>query len=110
VGPSGPETVATTTPPTAPEPTFPDGGSSRTEDAIVGAAIGAGIGAILGGRDGALAGGIGGAIGGAIGGRSGGLLGGVIGAGGRGGDRCVPRHWTGGGTNRGVIVDDFVLR
>ncbi|MGH7564479.1 MAG: hypothetical protein ACREK5_08650 [Gemmatimonadota bacterium] len=109
-----PEPVATATPPTAPAPTFPEGGSSRTEDAIVGAAIGAGIGAILGGRDGAIAGG----IGGAMGGRSGGILGGVIGAGGhRGGDRCVPRrgHWmepelTGGRRNPGVIVDDFVLR
>lgn len=110
VEPSGPEPVATTAPPTAPTPTFPDGGSSRTEDAIVGAAIGAGIGAILGGRDGAIAGGIGGAIGGAVGGRSGGLLGGVIGAGGgRGGDRCIPRgHWERPG--RAVIVDDFVLR
>ncbi|MGH7550662.1 MAG: hypothetical protein ACREK3_07905 [Gemmatimonadota bacterium] len=118
VEPSGPEPVATATPPTAPAPTLPEGGSSRTEDAIVGAAIGAGIGAILGGRDGAIAGGIGGAIGGAMGGRSGGILGGVIGAGGhRGGDRCIPRagHWmepelTGGRTNPGVIVDDFVLR
>jgi hypothetical protein len=109
--PSGPEPVATATPPTAPDPTFPEGGSSRTEDAIVGAAIGAGIGAILGGRDGAIAGGIGGAIGGAVGGRSGGLLGGVIGAG-RGGDRCIPRrsHWSGDRPSRGTIVDDFVLR
>jgi hypothetical protein len=111
VEPAGPEPVATTSPPTAPAPTFPDGGSSRTEDAIVGAAIGAGIGAILGGRDGAIAGGIGGAIGGAMGGRSGGLLGGVIGAGGgRGGDRCIPRgHWD-GRRSGAVIVDDFVLR
>lgn len=116
VEPSGPEPVATASPPTASPPTFPDGESSRTEDAIVGAAIGAGIGAILGGRDGAIAGGIGGAIGGAMGGRSGGILGGVIGSG-RGGDRCIPRrgHWiepelTGGRTNPGVIVDDFVLR
>lgn len=110
VEPAGPEPVATTAPPTAPTPTFPDGRSSRTEDAIVGAAIGAGIGAILGGRDGAIAGGIGGAIGGAMGGRSGGLLGGVIGAGGgRGGDRCIPRgHWDRPGG--AVIVDDFVLR
>jgi hypothetical protein len=110
VEPAGPEPVATTAPPTAPAPTFPDGRSSRTEDAIVGAAIGAGIGAILGGRDGAIAGGIGGAIGGAMGGRSGGLLGGVIGAGGgRGGDRCIPRgHWDRPGG--AVIVDDFVLR
>lgn len=116
--PSGPEPVATSAPPTAPAPTFPTGGSSRTEDAIVGAAIGAGIGAILGGRDGAITGGIGGAIGGAMGGRSGGILGGVLGAGGRrGGDRCVPRrgHWmepelTGGRANPTVIVDDFVLR
>ena len=110
VEPAGPEPVATTAPPTAPEPTFPDGRSSRTEDAIEGAAIGAGIGAILGGRDGAIAGGIGGAIGGAMGGRSGGLLGGVIGAGGgRGGDRCIPRgHWDRPGG--AVIVDDFVLR
>lgn len=117
VEPSGPDPVATTAPPTAPAPTVPDGGSSRTEDAIVGAAIGAGIGAILGGRDGAIAGGIGGAIGGAMGGRSGGVLGGVIGAGGRGGDRCVPRRgrWlgpelTGGRVQPTVIVDDFVLR
>jgi hypothetical protein len=113
VEPAGPEPVATTSPPTAPAPTFPDGRSSRTEDAIVGAAIGAGIGAILGGRDGAIAGGIGGAIGGAVGGRSGGLLGGVIGAGGgRGGDRCIPHrgHWDGPGRSGAVIVDDFVLR
>lgn len=110
VEPAGPEPVATTAPPSAPAPTFPDGRSSRTEDAIVGAAIGAGIGAILGGRDGAIAGGIGGAIGGAMGGRSGGLLGGVIGAGGgRGGDRCIPHgHW--GRPGGAVIVDDFVLR
>lgn len=69
----------------APVPTtFPDGGSSRTEDAILGAAVGASIGAILGGRNGAISGGVGGAIGGAVGGRRGGILGGVLGAGGRG--------------------------
>lgn len=85
----GPDTPATIPEPVATNPsplptTFPDGGSSRAEDAIVGAAVGASIGAILGGRDGALSGGIGGAIGGAMGGRGGGILGGVLGAGGRG--------------------------
>lgn len=114
VEPTGPEPVATTTPPTAPTPTFPDGGSSRTEDAVVGAAIGAGIGAIFGGADGALRGGIGGALGGAIGGRSGGVLGGVLG--GTSSRGRLPRRgggcWVdpGQGRSPAVILDDFVLR
>lgn len=91
-----PDPVATAPP--APETTtVPSGGSSRTEDAIVGAAIGAGVGAILGGRRGAIAGGLGGAIGGATGGRTGGILGGVLGGSGGGGacrpePRCHPRR------------------
>jgi hypothetical protein len=83
-----PDPVATA-PPTPETTTVPTGGSSRTEDAIVGAAIGAGVGAILGGRRGALAGGLGGAIGGATGGRTGGILGGVLG-GSSGGGACIP--------------------
>lgn len=84
-----PDPVATA-PTTTPDPTtVPTGGSSRTEDAIVGAAIGAGVGAILGGRRGAVAGGVGGAIGGATGGRAGGILGGILG-GSTGGGACIP--------------------
>lgn len=74
-------------------PTFPEQGSSRTEDALLGAAIGAGIGAVLGGERGAIMGGIGGAIGGATGGIGGGVLGGVLGGGGgRGRGRTCPGY------------------
>ena len=68
----------------------PDEGSTRVEDAAVGAAIGAGIGAVLGGTRGAIGGAVGGAVGGATGGRAGAVLGGVLGGSGSRGGR-LPR-------------------
>lgn len=102
---ASPPAPVATAPPSPTPTTFPDGGSSRVEDAAIGAAIGAGIGAILDGRRGAIAGGIGGAVGGAIGGRSGGILGGVLG-GGRGAGWPEPRcRLTRRDLGRSMILD-----
>ena len=86
---SGPRPIEPVEPDRQPRPA-PDEGSSRVEDAAVGAAIGAGIGAVLGGTRGAIGGAVGGAVGGASGGRAGAVLGGVLGGSGSRGGR-LPR-------------------